>query len=209
MNPAQSLLNGFQTSMRLASLALICVLGVASLDGQGFSTLYSFTGGSDGARPYAGLIQGSDGRFYGTAKYGGVGANGVIFTINSDGTSFTTLYAFTGGSDGATPFAGLIEGSDGRLYGTASGGGTDGDGTLFAYNASLPTPTPTPSPTPTPTPTRVPTPTPRPSRTPRPSPTPGITPTPTPSRAPTPTPRPSPTPLPSPTPGVTPTPTPS
>jgi hypothetical protein len=42
--------------------------------------------------------------------------------VNTDGTGFTTLYTFTGGTDGSAPCDSLIQGSDGRLYGTACGG---------------------------------------------------------------------------------------
>jgi uncharacterized repeat protein (TIGR03803 family) len=91
-------------------------------DGTGFATLHSFTGGNDGANPYGGLIQLGDGRLYGTATYGGADADGTVFVVNTDGTGFTTLYTFTGGTDGSAPCDSLIQGSDGRLYGTACGG---------------------------------------------------------------------------------------
>jgi uncharacterized repeat protein (TIGR03803 family) len=103
-------------------------------DGTGFTTLYTFTGGTDGDAPYGSLIQGSDGRLYGTASSGGADGQGTVFALNTDGTGFTALYAFTGGADGGVPLAGLIEGSDSRLYGTASSGGTGGNGTVFSMN---------------------------------------------------------------------------
>ena len=103
-------------------------------DGTGFTTLYSFTNGADGGYSQAGLIQGSDGRLYGTANGGGTGPNyaGTIFAVKTDGTGFTTLYSFTGGADGGYPVAGLIQGSDGRLYSTEPNGGPDYVGTVFA-----------------------------------------------------------------------------
>jgi uncharacterized repeat protein (TIGR03803 family) len=83
--------------------------------------LYSFTGGKDGANPYAGLVQGSDSNFYGTTEYGGTNNAGTAFKISATG-ALTTLYSFTGSSDGVNPTAGLIQASDGSLYGIASGG---------------------------------------------------------------------------------------
>ncbi len=94
--------------------------------------VYSFAGGaSDGANPYAGLIQASDGNFYGTTANGGINGDGTVFEISS-GRTESILHSFTGGStDGANPYAGLIQGSDGNLYGTTRLGGTDGVGTVF------------------------------------------------------------------------------
>jgi uncharacterized repeat protein (TIGR03803 family) len=96
----------------------------------GFVTLYTFTGGSDGGFPYAGVIQAGDGNLYGTTAYGGQYDNGTIFKITTNGAP-TTLYSFTGGSDGSSPVAALIQASDGNLYGTTAYGGTYGDGTVF------------------------------------------------------------------------------
>ena len=86
-----------------------------------FTTLYAFSG-SDGAYPWAGLLQAADGDLYGTTSSGGViPGYGTIFRIASDGTSFTTLHTFVN-SDGADPLGGLIQGADGYLYGTTSSG---------------------------------------------------------------------------------------
>jgi len=83
------------------------------------TTLYSFGGGND-ANPTAGLVQGSDGFFYGTTS-GGMVANklGTVFKISPKGT-LTSLYSFTGGNDGEWPVGGLVLGSDGNFYGTTS-----------------------------------------------------------------------------------------
>jgi len=89
------------------------------------TSLYSFTGENDGASPEAGLVQGSDGNFYGTTYGGGADNSGTVFKITTNGT-LTTLYSFTGGNDGANPQAGLVQDSGGNLYGTTSGGGTNG-----------------------------------------------------------------------------------
>jgi uncharacterized repeat protein (TIGR03803 family) len=93
------------------------------------TTLYTFSG-SDGRLPFGGLIQASDGNFYGTTDGGG-GGYGTVFKITPAGV-LTTLYAFKGGADGAYPYYALTQGSDGNLYGTtAMGGDTNGDGTIF------------------------------------------------------------------------------
>ena len=102
------------------------------------TTLYSFTGGNDGARPFARLVQGSDGNFYGTTKYGGTNNSGTVFQISASGV-FTSLYSFTGGNDGANPEAALVQGSDGSFYGTTSGGG-GGAGTVFRLTIVPPHP---------------------------------------------------------------------
>ena len=82
------------------------------------TSLYSFTGGNDGANPEAGLVQGSDGNFYGTTYNGGTnGGYGTVFKISPNG-ALTSLYSFTGGNDGGYPDAGLVQGSDGNFYGT-------------------------------------------------------------------------------------------
>lgn len=57
------------------------------------STLYSFTGGADGATPEAGLTLGADGNYYGTTTAGGAGSNGVIFQITTN-NSFTVIHTF-------------------------------------------------------------------------------------------------------------------
>jgi uncharacterized repeat protein (TIGR03803 family) len=93
------------------------------------NTLYSFTGGSDGANPVAGLVQGADGSFYGTAEYGGTNGSGTVFKIMTNGT-FTSLHSF-GGIYGENPAAGLVQGADGNFYGTAENGGANDAGTVF------------------------------------------------------------------------------
>jgi uncharacterized repeat protein (TIGR03803 family) len=92
------------------------------------TTLYSFRG-SDGANPLAGLVQGSDGNFYGTTYGGGANSDGTVFKITPSGT-LTTLYSFAG-SGGAFPYGGLVQGSDGNFYGTTYGGGAHDAGTVF------------------------------------------------------------------------------
>jgi uncharacterized repeat protein (TIGR03803 family) len=113
----------------LSSLVLFMSLIGARAD-VAFTSLYSFRGSQDGANPFAPLVQGSDGNFYGTTFYGGASGNGVIFRMSPTGV-LTNLYSFTGGNDGMWPQAGLVQGSDGNFYGTTYGGGIFGLGTVF------------------------------------------------------------------------------
>jgi uncharacterized repeat protein (TIGR03803 family) len=94
------------------------------------TVLYSFNGTNDGAVPIAGLIQAVDGNFYGTTLLGGALNEGTVFQITTSGV-LTTLYSFTGGTDGAQPWGGLVQAANGNLYGTTQQGGTYGDGTVF------------------------------------------------------------------------------
>ncbi|MGA9931351.1 MAG: choice-of-anchor tandem repeat GloVer-containing protein, partial [Terriglobales bacterium] len=100
------------------------------------TTLYNFcsqSGCADGLEPYAGLIQGTDGNFYGTTLFGGANDLGTVFKITPGGT-LTTLYSFcsqNGCTDGEVPYAGLVQGTDGNFYGTTVAGGANGAGTVF------------------------------------------------------------------------------
>jgi len=100
-----------------------------------FSSLYSFTGGSDGGSPYAGVIQETDGNLYGTTEAGGANGDGTVYRITTSG-SLTTLYSFTGGNDGAHPYAPLVGGTDGFLYGATETDGSNGVGTVFQISTS-------------------------------------------------------------------------
>lgn len=94
------------------------------------TTLYSFCSVSpncaDGYNPYAGLVQASNGNFYGTTPSGGTHGYGTVFKITAAG-KLTTLYNFcaeTNCADGSTPRAALIQATNGELYGTTALGGT-------------------------------------------------------------------------------------
>src|SRR5580693_865347 len=94
------------------------------------SALYSFTATcSVGGLP-VGVLLGIDGNFYGTTTFGGTGGNGTVFKVTPASIE-TVLHSFAGASDGAEPQAGLVQASDGNLYGTAQFGGTDSDGIVF------------------------------------------------------------------------------
>jgi len=99
------------------------------------TTLYSFTGGNDGANPQAGLMMDAKGNLYGTTYSGGATGNGVVFELarhKSKGTwTYHTLWGFTGGNDGGVPAGSLTMDSAGNLYGTTTQGGTGVVGTVF------------------------------------------------------------------------------
>lgn len=103
-----------------------------------FKTLHTFCsqGGpacTDGESPAAGLIQATNGDFYGTTQSGGAYGAGTVFKITASG-ALTTLYSFcasSGCTDGAYPLAALVQANNGDFYGTTYGGGTNGYGTIF------------------------------------------------------------------------------
>ena len=99
---------------------------VYKLDPSGQETvLYSFTGGNDGANPYSGVVLDSTGNLYGTTYNGGALKAGVVYKVSLSGQE-TVLYTFTGGTDGGNPYAGVIFGPSGNLYGTTMNGGAAG-----------------------------------------------------------------------------------
>jgi uncharacterized repeat protein (TIGR03803 family) len=112
-------------------------------DGTAFITLHSFNGNGDGASPSGLLLSGNT--LYGTAYDGGDSGVGTVFKVNTDGADFTVLHSFsaTSGSsglygygtnlDGGHPQSGLIL-SGNTLYGTTTGDGSSGNGTVFAVD---------------------------------------------------------------------------
>lgn len=99
------------------------------------TALHSFAGGStDGDEPQSGPIQASDGNLYGVTPYGGASNNGIVYQLTLSGTE-TVLYSFAGGTtDGAGGEDGLVQASDGTLYGVTYSGGASGKGTVFEIN---------------------------------------------------------------------------
>ena len=96
------------------------------------TVVYSFMGGSDGEFPFAGVID-VKGMLYGTTYNGGTAGVGTVFSVNPKTGAETVLHSFGSGTDGKTPYAGLID-VNGTLYGTTYGGGTAGEGTVFSVN---------------------------------------------------------------------------
>ena len=107
------------------------------------TTLYSFCSQgfpcTDGYGP-SGLVQATNGDFYGTTGLGGANNDGTVFEITPSGT-LTTLYSFcsqSGCPDGQSPNAGLVQATNGDLYGTTlNGGGANNDGTVFSLSVGL------------------------------------------------------------------------
>ena len=110
-------------------------------NGGKFSTLHTFVGGTnDGSRPLAGSLLLNNGVLYGTTAHGGTGSaigtanDGVVFSVNTDGSGYANLVNFTGGTtNGANPYGSLtLAGS--QLYGTTKVGGISNLGTVFTVN---------------------------------------------------------------------------
>jgi uncharacterized repeat protein (TIGR03803 family) len=100
------------------------------------SVLHTFTG-PDGSAPTGSLVRDSEGNLYGTTSLGGANGFGTVFELDTLG-NLTTLYSFTGGADGASPFAGLVLDGSGNLWGVTTAGGSaaapGGYGTVFEVN---------------------------------------------------------------------------
>lgn len=113
-----------------------------STNGTGFTNLHIFTAmvsntNSDGAMPMNTLALSSN-TLYGTTYKGGAAGNGVLYSINTDGTGFTNFHTFTAFNtlsnlDGANPYGTLFL-SGTNLYGTATAGGSGTNGTVFSVN---------------------------------------------------------------------------
>jgi len=131
------------------SLAMAIVLGLAmaaspSAQGQSYKekVLYQFSGTTDGANPYAGLISDAKGNLYGTATLGGTGTGcsgsscGVVFKVTAGGKE-TVLHSFAGPpNDGAFPYGGLLSAVAGVFHGTTYQGGKHGFGTVFSLSTA-------------------------------------------------------------------------
>src|SRR5208282_1858392 len=123
---------GFAIEFSLVTLTMV------PAQAQTYSILYNKFGkgkGKDGDQP-AGLVQDSEGSFYGTTASGGAYNNGTVFKLSAKGV-LKLLYTFKVSPDGASPQAGLVlDPRNGNLYGTTELGGKYGVGTVFEVNAS-------------------------------------------------------------------------
>src|SRR5579863_2649500 len=117
-----------------ATIGLVLAL-TALAQAQTFTTLYTFTGGSDGNMPYAGVID-VNGNLYGTTYEGGSNGVGAVFEVKGNGQE-KTIYSFGFPPDGNSPRAPLIRASNGKLYGVASFGGANNNyGAVFEIDRS-------------------------------------------------------------------------
>jgi len=86
---------------------------------------------TNGAAPYGALVQDTNGNFYGTTSAGGAYGDGAVFKLAAGTGALRALASFDSTNSGASPFAGLVQGTDGNFYGTTSTGGTNMHGTVF------------------------------------------------------------------------------
>ncbi len=105
----------------LIFVLLFMTLAAQPAQAQTFNALHQFTGGPDGASPWAGLTIDARGDLYGTT-YGGGGGWGTVFRLSHRGSSWVLnpICRFQGGTDGGAPFARVNFGPDGSLYGTTT-----------------------------------------------------------------------------------------
>lgn len=133
--------------------AAACVKGCGTVfsiqsDGSGYTVLYRFEGGNDGANPEAGLVADESGNLYGTTYNGGPNNLGTVFELSPEppsgcpagsntgnGWCETVLFFFSG-PDGSHPLARLVLDQSGNLYGTTFEGGTKKKGTVFEIQPS-------------------------------------------------------------------------
>jgi len=151
IHPASSLAFGLRGAIfgttpsgnNTAQLGIVFKLKPPAVQGGSWTegVLYRFAGGNDGANPLAGVTVDRAGNLYGTTLGGGSQSHGVVFEVSrtSSGTwTEAVLYAFTGGSDGALPTAGLLSDKSGNLYGTTSSGGQNNNGSVFRLSPGNP-----------------------------------------------------------------------
>ena len=124
-----------------AAFAVVFLLGTVPTpraQAQTFTVLHSFSGGTDGAYPQAGLVMDKAGNLYGTTFNGGSSGCGTVFKVDTTGNE-TVLHSFTNcftNSDGGEPYAGLVRDKAGNLYGTTVIGGSSGSGTVFKVDTT-------------------------------------------------------------------------
>jgi uncharacterized repeat protein (TIGR03803 family) len=98
-----------------------------------YSVVFNYTSAITGNQPIGGLIQASNGRFYGTTNAGGPNALGVLFEFNPAGNTYSVLSAMSS-TLGANPQAALMQAGNGKLYGTTRVGGANNLGTLYEFD---------------------------------------------------------------------------
>src|ERR1039457_1003185 len=142
MKRTVNVLSKLNWGTRACAVLVLCATTAIALPAQiaTLTTIHRFcsqSGCPDGANPWAGLVQATNGGLYGTTYYGGTNSAGTIFKITPGGT-LTTLYSFcpqTNCTDGFGPQAGLVQAANGDLYGT-NGGGANSSGAGFKITPS-------------------------------------------------------------------------
>src|SRR5438093_969830 len=120
---------------RTAALMLVAPVALAAVArAQTYEVVRSFTPTPDGASPYGGVVQATDGNFYGTTTSGGAAGHGTIYKMDAAGT-ITTLHSFTG-ADGDAPYAAPVQAVDGSFYGTTVRGGAADRGTVYRLDTT-------------------------------------------------------------------------
>lgn len=120
---------------RTAVITFIAVLGLAAVaQAQKFTTLYDFTGGSDGAYPCGGLVLDATGNLYGSTQKDGPNGTGTLFKLTPSDKE-TAVLGFGYAPSGAFPPAALVFSTKGNLYGTTTNGGTFNGGNVVRGDA--------------------------------------------------------------------------
>jgi uncharacterized repeat protein (TIGR03803 family) len=104
--------------------------------GGSFTNLRSLaTASADGAHPFAGLVQGTNGMLFGTCSNGGPNGAGVVFRIGKNGSGYSNIRVFGGTGDGTNPVASVVCDTNNTLYGVTLRGGINNVGTIYKINA--------------------------------------------------------------------------
>ena len=103
---------------------------------NGYTKKFDFDGTARGAIPYESLLEASNGKLYGMTCYGGSSGYGVLFEYDPASNTYTKKLDFDGTNNGRYPNGGLMQASNGKLYGMASSGGVNDYGVLFEYDPS-------------------------------------------------------------------------
>ena len=103
-------------------------------NGAGYQVLHDFTGTNSGSLPIAIPSIASNGKLYGTTNQGGLNGLGTLWSMDLTGTNFTSLRSFSGATDGSYPVGGLIQATNGLLYGINGSDGPAFGGTVYSTN---------------------------------------------------------------------------
>jgi len=114
--------------------ALLLTLATQAYAAEQVTLLHSFSGGNDGAFPYASFTADAAGNLFGTSQIAGANGFGNVFQLSpiiGGGWRFSVIYEFTGGAHGGSLLGSLTFDTAGDAYGTAAGGGAQGLGDVF------------------------------------------------------------------------------